>query len=74
MSTDFVYEEAVKLARHLCEEDGKNPDDWYQEFNRNAHMSDPEYEDPVIYYWEEYMSVAYTAVSFIYKSWFPVND
>lgn len=68
------YEEIVEqYARWLCEKDYKCPDDYYEEFDRNAaacltHSEDYEgwEEDvfPKTYLWEEYKQQAQRAVSY----------
>lgn len=61
------------IARWLCEEDNQNPDDYYEEFNRDAAASIShfgEYEGwrddvfPKIYLWTRYEGQASKLLSF----------
>lgn len=61
------------IARWLCEEDNQNPDDYYEEFNRDAAAAvdccgDYEgwYDDvfPKIYLWTRYQGQAYKLLDF----------
>lgn len=58
--------EVERVARALAEHDGYDPDEQWQEFDRNAHHSaaavGETYDDPVITRWQTYTSKALTAI------------
>lgn len=70
LEVDMTYEEyfskVVEYARHLCIEDGKNPDSYYEEFDRDAAWNDLPDDDVFrkVYSYEHYMQEAHRAVEY----------
>lgn len=69
MDWNDYYKEVEKYARHLCELDGKDPEDYYEEFDRDASAWNTHNEDEVeifrkVYLWTEYESEAHRAVTY----------
>ena len=77
MTEDEFWKEVEQCARYLCEQDGQDPDSYYNDFNRSAaasvtHLGEYDgWEDdvfPRIYKWTEYHSHAYNACVYFLKS------